>query len=442
MANLLRRGADAGARFDNTLLKAATAQANTLSYPGRALGGVAADAFNELAGRAPRYDAGQTPQGMIAPQVSSPFAVKRPALPAPIAPANAAPAPAPPARPVSPVDPRIQPWNSPASAVPSAPNAAALVPGMRTLDGRAGGLASSVGQFGENVYDNASIARLNARSAGAYALPAAAPAAAPVVAGAAPGSATAAVASGQSSLTRDPAAPQNNFGGYQANDAGAYASAVQPPVLSRVPANYGAPSTGLSGNTYAAEQERKARLSELDSQYTALGSLNSRGKRELAAQIMGLKAQLTGAALSQAGDLAKVGADLNSKGAIAALGLNAAVDESGATLAHTSRENALTRQLEARKIGKTLTADDGTESALSFDGQLQRLLNPDGSPFRRSPTSAEGAVTESDQFEAANDFDMAELQSLIPGTPEADRKGAEIRKRMSDRIAAARKAKR
>jgi hypothetical protein len=31
---------------------------------------------------------------------------------------------------------------------------------------------------------------------------------------------------------------------------------------------------------------------------------------------------------------------------------------------------------------------------------------------------------------------------LFPGTPEADRKGAEIRKRMSDRIAAARKAKR
>ncbi len=177
------------------------------------------------------------------------------------------------------------------------------------------------------------------------------------------------------------------FGGNQSNDAGAYPA----PLYTRP--DIEAPSTNLAGNTYAADKERLQRINEIDAQIAALGPLNMNSKRELAGQLIALKAGLSKEAYSQQNDLTKTGATLNQGGAEAALGANANAAEGAANRGAEFAQQAAQRRAQAQQIGQVLTGADGNVSVLRNDGTLEPLNGADGKPFKAAATRAEGAVT-------------------------------------------------
>lgn len=194
--------------------------------------------------------------------------------------------------------------------------------------------------------------------------------------------------------------------------------AVQPGAVSTQPIlarpDYAAPSTNLTGNTYAADQERKAAIAQLDNQLGNLGQLNSRGKRQFAAEVLGLKRDLTGAAFNQAGDLTKAGAEINARGGEAALGADSAYDRTAAELANSSNENRLNRQFQFDNSGSPQLGADG-KLYLQRGGSVTPVTGADGKPFSPAVTKAQGAVTEADQTKALNDAATEILKGVVPG---------------------------
>ncbi len=136
---------------------------NALTLPARYVAGQAVDAIRGFNGQAPRADAGTPLAGVSLPR---PFDFSKSAGGAG---GSASPDSSPPdfsnVRSGSTAmlgQPLPRPGAALSAASTPAGGGADLVPGLRTLDGRAGSAASGIGGFGENVYDNASIARLTA----------------------------------------------------------------------------------------------------------------------------------------------------------------------------------------------------------------------------------------------------------------------------------------
>ncbi len=286
--------------------------------------------------------------------------VARPAIPA-AAPASVV-APTP--------DPRVLPVNSPAAAVPS-PGRPATPGALRRPDG------VSVAPY--NLPDGTQTA--------AYAATGASVANAQRAAGVA----------GQ------------GFGGSQANDTGSYAA----PALTR-PAPYQAPGTGLDGNRGAADIERKAAISDLDSRLSSLGTLNSRGKRAMASQLLELKTGLTRSAYDQQGELAKTGASINAAGATAALNANAGADSDTAQINATAREGGLSRRLEFDKSGEVLPGANGRQY-LRRGTNVTPITGADGKGFEGAPTKQSGLLPK-DILDAYTS-QLAAIDPLDPNAP-------------------------
>jgi hypothetical protein len=260
-------------------------------------------------------------------------------------------------------DPRIQPFNQPASAVP-APVGRPVLPGQAA----AANPQDIVGTFnGRNITKSES----------------------------------------------DKLAGSTNFGA-----AGAPAIA---PVLARAPAAYQAPSVNLSGNLAGADTERKALISRLGEQLGNIGELNTRGKRDLAGQILGLQAGLTRAGFDQAGDLTRTGAQLNAQGADAALNANANADDNADARAAQATESALTRKFSFDNSGTNVRGANG-DTYLQRGSTVAPVLGPDGKPFKAAPDKSDGAVTPEVIYKAlsaeraailANAVDPASAQSLL-----------------------------
>ena len=159
--------------------------ANKITAPARRFAGNATDFTRELTGNVARPDAGQPAQGMspfalprlsptaTAPVTTQPNPAPMPnpgpatpgvgALPAYLTPTTtkaAAPASVTPAR-----NPASQATSAGATALTGGVSAPLPAPSLKSIDGRPGGLASSVNAQGNNVYDNASIGRLTERNA-------------------------------------------------------------------------------------------------------------------------------------------------------------------------------------------------------------------------------------------------------------------------------------
>lgn len=327
-----------------------------------------------------RYD----PQARLAKQVAeTPGVVSLAApKPAPVAPAVAAP--------VMPNAPTAVDANAkigPLGNATAAPVAAGMVPGMKTPDGRPS-FASSRDALGNNVFDNASAARLNA-------------------------------AQGNTTITgtMPPNAPpvaQNSFA---------------------QPASYSAPSVNLSGNTREANDERVKLLGDIDSQIFRLGGANSRGKRQLLSDLMGQKGKLTGQAFDQAGDLKKTGAQLNSAGQLAALGANASANEglakrqfdaseSNANRAFTMGENMLNREADAERGGSTVTGEDGNQYFVRGTS-ASAVTNPDGSAFKSNRDSGLSMEKQADVL-------LKQLGDLDVMNDPDGAQGAELRLRLKE----------
>jgi hypothetical protein len=200
-----------------------------------------------------------------------------------------------------------------------------------------------------------------------------------------------------------------SFGGNQANDAGAYAGVA--PMLSRAPTTYQAPSTNLDGNTFAADQERKAAISELESRLTSLGSLNSNGKRDLASQLIGLKAQLTRDAYGQQGELAKAGAQINADGSRAALDANASADQNAANIGAIAGENNLRRKFDFDFSGNTVRGANG-DVYLQRGASVTPVTGPDGKPFQGAPDKTD-VVSKEAQYKDLG-AQIAAMAQVVP----------------------------
>lgn len=239
---------------------------------------------------------------------------------------------------------------------------------LRTLDrsaanpnGRPGSVASSVGAFGENVYDNASIARLQPAAGGGVA--------AQSFGGAVP--------------TMSPAAPQQ-----------------QVPTLTL--------PRSLHGDLSGAERERQALAGALDARINTLGrQADNRSKRALLGQLIAERAALTGRRMDQVTGLQTEGARLEAGAATNAAQIAAQVGGGNADREQRAGEaglNASLRREELTALGQransVLQGEDGTASLLRQDGTLAPVTGADGNPFRMAKAPATGSVTESDLFDA------------------------------------------
>lgn len=210
-------------------------------------------------------------------------------------------------------------------------------------------------------------------------------------------------------------------GGTSFGNAGAAPAQGVVPMLARAPSSYQAPGTNLGGNTGGADTERKALIQRLGVQLDGIGKLDTRGKRDLAGQILTLQSGLTRDAFDQAGDLTKAGAQLNVDAGKAALDANSRADETGATLAADANENALKRKFEFDNSGTTVRGADGGVY-LQRGTTAAPVLGPDGKPFKGGPDKSEGGVTPEGVYKSlaaeraailANAVDPASAKTLL-----------------------------
>lgn len=228
-------------------------------------------------------------------------------------------------------------------------------PVLRTLDrtrenpnGRPGSVASGRGAFGENVYDNASIARLQG---GGQAAPSATTfsAVAPATAGPQP---RRTLAQEEPELRYDPA-----------------------------------PSRTLRGDLHGAEQERQQLATTLDRQIDRLSRrADTRSERALLGELVGQRTGLTGRRVDQVTGLETTGAQIGAQSAQQAQALTADAaqgrfsrrlggDIEAARLDSAEREGTANRA--ARR--DLVTTADGSYGVVDAGGNLRPVTGPDGS---------------------------------------------------------------
>ncbi|HHA2772129.1 TPA: hypothetical protein ACOEQZ_001315 [Stenotrophomonas maltophilia] len=336
-------------RTVNAGLGAAEGLANAALAPGRTLGGFARDAVSGFNGTE-HPDAGKPLNLRVTlPRLSA--AAAAPAAGAasggsPAAPAATAAAPGPVgAAAASPQGPTVI-VNDGTVGAPENPylkaDPKALVPGMRTLDGQPGGVASRIGEHGENVYDNASLARL-----------------------------------GQNEN-------RNTLGAFDARTVGGLPASL--PVVGA-----GAAGTGAVGAVIGipGEAERRAamRQSELATDLRTKGRGSPSMRRALVDQYQAEQ----GNAVSMANNAAKIASDEGLAGAsLAARSAEAGADRQlrGLGLAADIAQ----RNQQGQQVARMLTGADGNAYGLTNDGTVRQITGADGKPFRGA-TDAAGAIT-------------------------------------------------
>lgn len=163
----------------------------------------------------------------------------------------------------------------------------------------------------------------------------------------------------------------------------------------------------LSGDLEGAEKERQARLGDIDSAMFGLrGRLNSRGRRDLYATLIGQQNQLTRDRVNQVTGLETEGARLANAGAIEQARLGTQVGEGNANRALRSQEVATDATLKREATAAaalrpmvTLRSEHGATSLLRNDGTLTPLVGADGTPFREAVTDG-STVTDATLFDA------------------------------------------
>jgi hypothetical protein len=269
-----------------------------------------------------------------------------------------------------------------------------FVPGMKTINGQPGGLASSVNAQGNNVYDNASIQRLDARNAS-----------------------------------------QASGGGVQAQSFGSLALPTAAPLQAQPQLSVNLPRPASAGSPYALHEARDANaalLSKLDSQSFANSLAVNRGSRSaraLQGDINGQMVGLSNAGLGSATSIA--GGDRDAAIAVNLAGVNQQGENQRALLADTgdtNRANIAQVGLNARTQFTTLadlqkpqTITDANGNVLSLVGNTAIAITADGNPVRVAKPNAEGAITPAIQLDALTKQLAAESSALQPNQ---DRVGA------------------
>lgn len=228
-------------------------------------------------------------------------------------------------------------------------------PVLRTLDrtrenpnGRPGSVASGRGAFGENVYDNASIERLQgggqtAQSAGTFS--AVAPA----------------TAAPQPRRTLAPEEPEVRY----------------EPAQSRT----------LRGDLHGAEQERQQLATTLDRQIDRLSrQADTRSERALLGELVGQRAGLTGRRVDQVTGLETTGAQLGAQSAQQAQALTADAAQGrfsrrlGGNIEAARLDSAQSEGAADRAARRDLvTTRDGSFGTVDAAGNLRPVTGPDGS---------------------------------------------------------------
>lgn len=202
----------------------------------------------------------------------------------------------------------------------------------------------------------------------------------------------------------------------------------------------------LRGDLRGAERERAAAAERIGDQLRWMSAspagLNSRGERQLYAQLLDTQRQLTGQRVDQATTLETQGAQIDATAAgqsaqIAAGTLQSNADRALQAKNFTSqdadRDAAL--ELQRRGISQVLTGQDGTANVLRADGSLAPLTGADGQPFRQlTDPKRSGTVSPDTEYRSLSE-QLTQLQAF--GRPEGaegtayDQQLAQIRARMA-----------
>jgi hypothetical protein len=254
----------------------------------------------------------------------------------------------------------------------------------------------------QNTTPVAAVPRLQAPATAAPAAVVAQPAAAPAAVVAQP-TALAGPSPENYDATKDTNPAPNTFMGRPINLPAATAQAaptannglaVQPGAITpnlAPPPNYTAPQVNLGGDRYGAEQERQKQLESIKNSIYQLGTLNSRGKREIYRQLLAQQQELVGKRYDLAGRLDETGAQLANQGAIAAQGENAQAAEGAAGRAAIANEATLRRNFDYEQSGTPATDTNG--NAFRLRGTDATPINvPDGKQFRPALTRDQTAA--------------------------------------------------
>jgi hypothetical protein len=166
----------------------------------------------------------------------------------------------------------------------------------------------------------------------------------------------------------------------------------------------------------AAETERQRLQGDIDTRLFQLGgNLDTRGKKQLASDLLGLKRDLTGKRIDQTTGLATEGARLASGAAAQEAGLAAGVGEANSRNALDAAQGNATianqQALQRNAIQSVLTGADGTAGSLRGDGSLTPVTGPDGKPYKVPLPAAAGQITPELQVDALTK-QLAALDSL------------------------------
>lgn len=333
------------------------------------------------------YDAAQDKLAQVRAQNAGTAPAPTPA--APIGSAQAAPRPVvqPPAMHL------IEPSNAASMglAPPSAPTPAAVGSGLAAAVPPA---SPVVGQFNGRDITADQAAAIAGR------LPVAAPGAAPV---GAPGGGFAFAPPG--SLT------------------GAAAATAPAPAETMLDVPRFAPPSVNTGRVAAAEKERAGLVKQLSAQIASMASspsgLNSRGERQLYAQLIAQRAGLT----QQAGDLAGTAAgqqvDAATSAGVAGMGQ---AGENARALLREAGDTSRTQISESGANARAAAALNPPEYVTDASGNVTRVqgtqaapvTGPDGQPLQAPRTKAEGAITPAVQLDALVKQLQAEQSALKP----------------------------
>lgn len=202
----------------------------------------------------------------------------------------------------------------------------------------------------------------------------------------------------------------------------------------------------LRGDLRGAEDERSKAAEGIDRKLRYMAAspagLNSRGERQLYAELLGQRSELTGQRVNQATALETQGAELEAGAATESARLAGRAIESNADRAlqarnfasqDADRDAALEQQ--RRGVSQVLVRDDGSTNVLRADGTLAPVTGADGQPFRQlQDPKREGQVSPDTEYKALSDR-MTQLQAF--GRPEGaeaagyDQEIAQLRARMA-----------
>lgn len=202
----------------------------------------------------------------------------------------------------------------------------------------------------------------------------------------------------------------------------------------------------LRGDLRGAERERAEAAERIGDQLRWMAAspagLNSRGERQLYAQLLDTQRQLTGQRVDQATTLETQGAQIDATAAGQTAQIAAGTLQSNADRALQARNFAsqdadrdAALELQRRGVSQVLTGADGTASVLRADGSLAPLTGADGQPFRQlTDPKRSGQVSPDTEYKALSD-QLTQLQAF--GRPEGaegtayDQTLAQIRARMA-----------